>query len=158
MKFEGLDGNEHIYFYLKDDEHGWLSNFYPSPIKTNMRTYPTVEHLYQSAKTYDEEIADWIAKAPKPYLAMRVGRCLRDKDGFEKESWENVKNGMMYSALILKFKQNIELRVKLMETGRAILHEDSPTDKYWGRKGKDMLGKILMEVRQIVWMWDGTDV
>ena len=40
-----------------------------------------------------------------------------------------------------------DLKQKLIDTGDARLHEDSPSDMFWGVKGKDMLGKLLMEVR-----------
>jgi predicted NAD-dependent protein-ADP-ribosyltransferase YbiA (DUF1768 family) len=39
------------------------------------------------------------------------------------------------------------LKEKLLATGDAILHEDSPTDVFWGKKGEDWLGKLLMKVR-----------
>ena len=54
----------------------------------------------------------------------------------------------MLTALRAKFKQNLKLKLKLLETGNAKLHEDSPSDMYWGVKGKDKLGKILMIVRE----------
>lgn len=145
---------EHIYFYLKDDEYGFLSNFYPSVILVNGVSYPTVEHLYQSMKTRDGAIRVWISNAPKPYFAMSMGRQLRPKDGFDRERWEREKNDVMYAGLLAKFKQHQDLRTKLLNTGNAILHENSPTDKYWGAKGKDMLGKLLMRVRDVMSAYD----
>lgn len=137
---------EDIYFYLKDDEYGWMSNFYPSPIcDDNEVFYPTVEHFYQAYKTGDPAVATWIASAPKPYLAMKAGRNLREKDGFYPQ-WEDIKRTVMVNGLRLKF-QIPELREKLLATGNARLHESSPTDKYWGVKGEDQLGKCLMQVR-----------
>ena len=50
-----------------------------------------------------------------------------------------------------KFIQHPDLREKLLSTGDAILHEDSPWDKYWGYAkggGLDRLGKLLMQVRE----------
>ena len=39
----------------------------------------------------------------------------------------------------------------LLITGDANIHEDSPRDYYWGvgkdHSGKNMLGKLLMEIR-----------
>ena len=34
-------------------EHRWLSNFWPVLIDCDGRTWPSVEHLYQAAKTLD---------------------------------------------------------------------------------------------------------
>jgi ribA/ribD-fused uncharacterized protein len=150
MAIRDLNEKEHIFFYLKDNEYGWLSNFYPSPIRIRDKYYPTVEHFYQAMKTEDSAISDWIASAPKPYLALRAGQNLRDKDGFNRLEWEKDKKTIMYVGLICKFEQHPDLRTKLLNTGDAILHEDSPTDRYWGVKGQDMLGKILMEIRKVM--------
>jgi ribA/ribD-fused uncharacterized protein len=147
MKFEGLDGKEHIYFYLKDDEHGWLSNFYPSMFVYGGMSFPTVEHFYQSMKAMEPNMQNWIAFAPKPYHAMRAGRNLRMDKGEMWTNWEEVKVEIMLTGLRNKFGQ-VHLRQLLLDTGDAILHEDSPSDKFWGVKGCDQLGKCLMEVRQ----------
>ena len=148
MKQERIeDGKKHIYFYLKDDEYGWMSNFYPSVLIIDGMTYPTVEHFYQSMKTLDGAIRVWIANAPKPFLAMTIGRKLRDKDGFDQKYWETIKVNVMLIGLRHKFRDPW-LRRKLLDTEDAVLHEDSPSEKFWGVKGKDQLGKCLMEVRQ----------
>ena len=34
-----------------EGEYRYLSNFYPSPIEWNKRTWPAVEHAYQAAKS-----------------------------------------------------------------------------------------------------------
>lgn len=50
-----------------------------------------------------------------------------------------------------KFDQHPELKGKLMATGEAEIIEDSKTDAFWGigkkGTGKNMLGKMLMELR-----------
>jgi ribA/ribD-fused uncharacterized protein len=57
----------------------------------------------------------------------------------------------MKKVIQCKFDQNIELKKKLIETKGMNLIEDSKTDNFWGigkkRKGKNMLGVILMEIR-----------
>jgi len=136
-----------ICFFLKDNEYGWLSNFFYSPIMIGGKEYKTVEHYYQSRKTDNEEMREWIRNAPKPFLAMRAGRSLRPTDGF-RDDWEDIKEFVMLTGLRAKFKQNEILRTKLLNTGSVILHEDNPFDKYWGMNGKDRLGKLLMIVRE----------
>jgi ribA/ribD-fused uncharacterized protein len=58
----------------------------------------------------------------------------------------------MRKAVQRKFEFHADIRVVLLSTGDSLLVEDSPTDSYWGcgsdRKGKNMLGQILMEVRE----------
>jgi len=150
-----------IYFYLKDDEYGWMSNFYPCEIRVIRRVkldglgptieipviYPNVEQMYQACKSSDELVSAWIAEAPKPYLAMVVARQLREKDGYDAKKWEEIKLPVMKGAIKKKFEQNPALLEMLLETGDMPIHEDSPTDIFWGVKGQDQLGKILMEVR-----------
>ena len=57
----------------------------------------------------------------------------------------------MLEALRRKFA-HADMRAVLLQTKRRALYENSPYDKYWGlgrdRKGKNRLGKFLMQVRQ----------
>lgn len=58
----------------------------------------------------------------------------------------------MYDALRYKFTLHKDLCEKLLETGDAILIEHTVKDRYWADggdgKGKNMLGKLLMKVRE----------
>lgn len=60
----------------------------------------------------------------------------------------------MHGACLEKFRQNLDLKTKLLKTNDAILIEASHKDSYWGygpnKKGKNKLGKILMKVRQFL--------
>ena len=51
-----------------------------------------------------------------------------------------------------KFAQHEDLRQVLLATGDATLVEHTEKDRYWGDggdgSGRNMLGRILMEVRQ----------
>ena len=57
----------------------------------------------------------------------------------------------MRRAVRAKFEQHPDIRAVLLGTGDEELIEDAPNDYYWGcgeeGTGKNMLGKILMEVR-----------
>ncbi len=57
----------------------------------------------------------------------------------------------MRQALEAKFTQHDDLRNLLLSTGTAKLVEHTPNDDYWGDGGnglgKNMLGRLLMEVR-----------
>ena len=146
MMYRGIDGEMQIAFYLKDQEHGWMSNFYPSPIEIGGIKYATVENFYQSMKAVDDDMRDWIARAPKPYFAMRAGRLLRTHEFLP--DWDELRVGIMRVGLTAKFTQNPELRTKLLETGDLPIHENSPTDVFWGVKGSDALGRLLADVRK----------
>lgn len=134
-----------INFYSRRGKYGYLSNFWRQEQRVDGTIYQTNEHFYQATKSENYGIRHWITNAPNPYLAMKAGRSLRE--GRELTSdWDSRKVKVMLIGLRSKFRDPV-LREKLLETGDAILHEDSPTDMFWGKKGEDMLGKLLMQVR-----------
>lgn len=141
-----LDGLPHIYFYLRTGKYGWLSNFYRARQTVQGFEYPTNEHYFQAAKARAPDVAQWIRQAPDPFLAKMAGRSLREHERIP--NWEQVKFETMKNGLRAKFSQNADLKEKLLATENAVLHEDSPTDMIWGAKGKDMLGKLLMQIRE----------
>jgi len=96
-------------------------------------------------KANSQDVHDWIAMAPSPFLAMRAGRMLRKRKEF-RDNWDDIKLDIMLKGFRAKFSDE-HLRTRILETGDAILHEDSPTDMFWGKKGQDWLGKLLMRVR-----------
>ncbi len=70
--------------------------------------------------------------------------------------WEQVKEDIMRRALSQKFTEHGDLRQLLLGTGDEEIIENSPTDYYWGcgkdGTGKNRLGQILMEVREMLSM------
>lgn len=134
-----------ILFYSRGSSYGWLSNFERAPMMIDSIEYKSNEHYYQSRKAKDPEIRAWIRNAPNPFLAMKAGRSLRRKEMII--NWNSIRRKTMLKGLRAKFTQNPTLAQKLLATGDITLHENSPTDMYWGIKGRDMLGKLLMRVR-----------
>ena len=141
-----------ILFYFRKKDYGWLSNFERAAQRIDRVSYPTNEHYYQAQKAADPRIRGWILMAPNPHCAMIAGRGLRPKEMVK--DWKSRKVKIMYTGLLAKFTQNQELRNKLLLTGKATLHEDSPTDMFWGVKGDDMLGHLLMKVRDVISNYD----
>jgi ribA/ribD-fused uncharacterized protein len=137
-----------IRFYSTKGPFGWMSNFYKSIQILDNVVYWTNEHYYQSQKSTRNDLRNWIASAPTAYAAMIAGRqCLRQKRDFDLE-WDIRKAQVMKTGLFAKFSQNPVLWKKLVDTGNAIIHENSPDDLYWGVKGQDMLGQLIMQVRE----------
>lgn len=135
-----------IYFWTRHDKHGFCSNFYRSPIKVDGKMYPTVEHLYQASKTLDPYEHEKVRNLPTPRETKVAGYHITLR-----RDWDNIKVDIMLKGLRAKFTQHPDLREKLLSTGDAILHENAPRDMYWGYamgKGLDMLGKLLMQVRE----------
>jgi len=146
---------EILFYSRKPNDYGFLSNFYPAKMAIEDKVYATNEHYFQSMKAIKPELREWIRTAPTPYAAMIMGRNLRPHKGEFDLEWESPtpafphkKIGVMLDGLRFKFNQNPDIRTKLIATGDAILHEDSPSDMVWGRKGEDWLGKLLMIVRK----------
>ena len=137
---------EDIKFYTTKDEYGYMSNFYRSKQIVDGKEYITNEHWYQSQKAVDPVIREWIRLSPTPHGAMMAGRSLRKKEVYPE--WDKIKFDVMKKGIHAKFSQNEDIKNKLLSTGDVNIHEDSPTDMVWGIKGQDMLGKILMEVRE----------
>lgn len=127
------------------DEHRFLSNFYPSPIVVDGKRYPTVEHAFQAAKTNNDKDKEMIRQAASPGLAKKFGREVRLRP-----DWEKVKDSVMKNLLELKF-QIPELRAKLLATGKVRLVEGNTWgDTYWGvcrGEGLNTLGYFLMDIR-----------
>ena len=127
-------------------DFAFLSNFQKCQVEFEGDVYPTVEHAFQAAKTFDKEERQKILSTASPVMAKRIGRrvCLRD-------DWEDVKCDIMLELLKSKFSDS-ELKEKLLATGDAELIEgNNHGDRFWGQvngEGKNTLGLLLMKVRE----------
>lgn len=134
-------------------EHAFLSNFHPSPITVEGIEFPTIEHAFQAAKTNCQETKHKIAQKDTPGKAKRAGSKRGILPDFNQTTWEKNKIAVMTHLCRLKF-QNPELRAKLEATGDQELQEGNNwNDTIWGisnktGKGQNLLGKILMQIRQ----------
>ncbi len=140
-----------ILFYSVADPFGEFSNFAAFPLRLDGKSWPTSEHYFQSQKFEDASYREAIRKASSPMLAARLGRDRKHK---LRKDWESAKDGVMRKAVRAKFEQHPALAELLASTGEAELVEHTENDAYWGDggdgKGRNMLGRILMEVREIL--------
>jgi len=153
-----------------------MSNFYPQKtpifISTKVDDFPiycdqtvvfeTSEHAFMARKALefgDLESYEDIKNTLQPQSAKAIGRQVK---GYDDDKWAEVRYKHMYDACMGKF-DGTELQEDLMNTGNRILVEASPYDKVWGVglgendpkiedeanwKGLNLLGKVLMDVRQ----------
>ena len=139
---------QEIKFYSVNDEYGIFSNFAMYPVILDGKTWPTSEHYFQAQKFEDIGIREKIRKTKNPGEAARLGRNRKLK---LKRNWESIKVNVMRKAVDAKFTQHEHLKKELLETGDKTLIEHTPNDQYWADggdgSGKNMLGKILMELR-----------
>jgi N-glycosidase YbiA len=137
-----------INFYRTGDEYGCFSNFSAYPIELKGKLWPTSEHYFQAQKFDGTEHEEAIRLEKSPMIAARMGR---DRNKPIRPDWESVKDDVMREAVRAKFTQHPELRETLLATGDATIVEHTENDRYWGDggdgSGKNMLGRILMEIR-----------
>jgi ribA/ribD-fused uncharacterized protein len=137
-----------IQFYRVSDPYGEFSNFAPFPITLGGKVWPTSEHYFQAQKYAGTEHEKAIRQTRSPMIAARMGR---DRKKPLRRDWEAVKNDIMREAVRAKFIQYPELATLLVGTADAVLVEHTAEDSYWSDagdgSGKNMLGQILMQVR-----------
>lgn len=139
-----------INFYSTKGPYGCFSNFSRHPVVYAGVTWPTSEHAYQAYKFVDSDPEHFAAikSCTTPRLAADMGRDTSHK---LRADWESVKDSIMRSVLVAKFSDP-ELKAILLGTGDEVLVEHTVNDSYWGDggdgSGRNMLGKLLMEVRE----------
>jgi len=143
-----LENSKTIEFYRATGTHGFLSNLYKKSLIFEGIEFPTAEHAYQYGKFNDSKTREWAMKAPKPHLLAILAHGLFSWDIVE--NWSGIKVNRMLEILRVKFSDP-ELKQKLLETRKCLLIEKSKSDSFWGvgkkLTGKNMLGKLLMKVR-----------
>jgi len=126
-------------------DYSFLSNFYPVDVEFDGEVYPSVEHAYQAAKTYDISARELIRLTVDPGRAKQLGKAVEIHS-----EWDKTKISIMNELLVKKF-QDPKLRIMLMNTeGSDLLEGNYWGDTFWGvcnGVGKNHLGQILMSIR-----------
>ncbi len=140
------------------------SNFHPCEIWFDGTRFYHSEGLFISLKAYyfnrDRAEMNLIASFLDPRDAKAYGR--KEITNFNQLYWEWNREKIMEVAVYHKFKQNPELKAKLLATGNKEFVEASPYDKIWGVgitvcpeaadprnwKGLNLLGKVIMRVKE----------
>jgi N-glycosidase YbiA len=141
-----------IYFYsVKEKPYGCFSNFSPHGFELDGVRWPTSEHYFQAQKFAGMPHVEEIRQARSPMIAARMGRARARP---LRPDWNGVKDDVMREAVRRKFEANPDICDILLLTGDEQIVEQTTRDYYWGcgtdGTGKNMLGKILMEVRDIL--------
>lgn len=148
-----------IYFYGTRAQYGCFSNFSRHGFELDGVWWLTSEHYFQAQKFAGTPHADQIREVKTPKDAARMGR---DRSRPLRSDWEQVKDDIMRKAVLRKFETHADIREVLLSTEDEPIVENAPGDYYWGcgadGSGKNMLGQILMEVREILRHAYGTDV
>lgn len=141
-----------IRFYKIDDEYGCFSNFSHYDFELDGKWWRTSEHYFQAKKFLGTKYEEEIRLLDNPMKAAKRGRS---RELPLREDWERVKDDIMRKAVYAKFQQNEDIKSILLSTGQEEIIEVATNDYYWGcgkeGTGKNMLGKILMETRDLLW-------
>ncbi|NSC23847.1 NADAR family protein [Streptomyces albus subsp. chlorinus] len=141
---------------------GCLSQWWPARFTVDGVEYASAEHFMMAAKARlfgDAETERRVLAAPGPGAAKALGRQVR---GFDEETWERERFGIVVEANLAKFGQDARLAGFLRSTAGQVLVEASPLDHVWGIglaadderagdparwRGANLLGFALMETR-----------
>lgn len=149
--------NEVITFSKTTGKFGGLSNMAPGySLFVNETNIANTEILYQACRfPLFPKIQEEIISQKNPMEAKEVSRkysqCTR-------QDWEDVKFEIMRWCLQVKLLQNFEkFSDLLLNTDNQTIVEFSQKDNVWGAvpvdaetlKGKNALGRLLMEVREV---------
>ncbi len=110
--------------------------------------WATTEHYFQAQKFEDAAYQQKIRNAHSAKEAASLGRS---RELPIRADWEQVKDEVMYRAVLKKFQTHKDIRELLLSTGIEEIVENAPGDYYWGcgkdGTGLNKLGKILQRVR-----------
>lgn len=138
-----------IYFYKEFGELGYLASYSLHGFSKDGIYWKTVEHYYQAHKFEDDDVKKMIIDAETPKEASAIGRNRTNK---LRDDWREVKNKIMYDAVVAKFLAHPDLARKLIGTGNEEIIEETEKESYWGcgpnKDGKNIYGKILCKVRE----------
>ena len=151
-----------ICFHNPDEKYGFLSNWYRSRFVVTGTEFSSMEQfmMYKKARSFgDDDAAIRILEAEEPAIIKALGRRVT---GYDDNTWNGIRQIVVYQGLLEKFRQNNDLKEKLLKTGKSILAECAVKDKIWGIglsmedpdrfektkwKGQNLLGYTLMMVR-----------
>lgn len=146
------------------DKYGDLSNMTSGfPIRICGLEFSGPEALYQALKYPDAPDAQRrIAEATNGMAAKRVA-YLPEVSACLREDWDEVRVSAMRITLSLKLWQHTErFGQALVDTGDLTIVEKSFRDQYWGAKpvaggyeGENMLGRLLMDLREVTFRKGG---
>lgn len=140
-----------IKFYKVEDDYGCFSNFSKHSFMLENQQWKTSEIYFQAQKFKGTEHEDVIRNMHSSLSAAKYGRR---RDLPIREDWDRIKDDVMRKVVYAKFSQNEDIKQILLNTDDEEIVEVTSDDYYWGcgtnGTGKNMLGVILMETRELL--------
>jgi ribA/ribD-fused uncharacterized protein len=131
-------------------EYRFLSNFHVCHINFDGKEFSSSEAAYMYCKTNIPAEKELFVGVLSPKKVKILGQTVTLRD-----DWETDKVFYMTKILYAKFSQHESLKALLKATGTRHLEETNDWgDLFWGvdteGRGKNMLGKCLMFVRDVL--------
>ena len=151
-------------FWQPEGEYACFSNWYPAEFDYARKHYTSIEQymMYQKVIMFRQyDLADQIMQTDDPATCKKLGRTKFPE--FDSAMWDKTRKTIVKRGVKAKFRQNADMLATLLGTGGALLAECSPYDDIWGIgigaddpewrnterwRGRNLLGRILMEVRE----------
>ena len=165
LRIKEQTNQEFICFHKPEEENGYLSNWYQSRFSFRGTDFSSVEQYMMFRKAImfgDDSARNRILSTEDVAEIKQLGRSVRN---YNDKLWGGQRQLIVYQGLLAKFAQNDELRIRLLNTGTAVLAECAVTNKIWGIglsidddrrflidqwQGSNMLGFSLMQVRNVL--------
>ena len=157
--------NEVVAFYKTREAFGGLSNMAGGfPLKVNGVRIPSSEALYQACRyPHLPHVQREIIGQLSPMIAKNKSKPYRTNS---RHDWNQVRTRIMRWCLQVKLAQHYDsFSALLIATGDRPIVEYSMKDDFWGAKpisenlleGKNILGRLLMELRERIKDDDSVD-
>ncbi len=164
-KLQRVAPEEYVFFWHENESNGYLSNWYHRTFTVDGVEYAHVEQyiMAQKAKLFGDTASfEQIIQCDSPSQCKAFGRGVV---GFNSEKWDAEKYRILKEGVYAKFSQNPDLAWKLSQTEEMVIAEASPSDAIYGIghyaddaamtspenwRGQNLLGKALMEVRDVL--------
>lgn len=155
MENHRLDTDTQVFFY--ENDFYCLSNFSAFQVEWKKKKFPTSEHVYQWEKfshragenPWSDHYQYRILDARSAHEAFKIAETHKL---LVRSDWPEIRVPTMREILRAKAEQHEYVMRKLLATGDRELIEDSWRDDFWGwgpnRDGRNMLGKLWMELRE----------
>lgn len=128
------------------NEYWFLSNMYPCKIRVNGLEFKCAEACFQSFKTTDLELRKKFQYL-NGFEAKKLGKKIKLRP-----DWNDIRLEVMRRVVRAKFRQNLDLAIKLfaIPDNIEIIEDNTWNDTFWGRcngVGKNNLGQIITSER-----------
>ena len=143
-----------VHSFSSSDQTHPLNNGYPCRIVDDnlKRTFSSVEQymMWEKARTFpgNEEVMKQVFETSDYATIKSLGRAVIN---FDPAVWSSVAESIVERACDLKVAQNVDVLAGLLATADETIEQINPNDPTWSAPGKNLLGTILMRVRDRHW-------